>query len=141
MIATSRGPRPTSRSRAAAAALVLLAAGGGLAACGDDAATPGASAASSSISVEGATVIDVRTPEEFAAGHLDGATNIDVSAGDFDQRIDGLDPAGSYVVYCRSGNRSAQAVARMREAGFADVVDAGGLDAASSATGLDVVTD
>lgn len=85
------------------------------------------------------TVIDVRTPEEFASGHLDGAVNIDLSATDFDDRIAALDPTAAYVVYCRSGNRSAQAAARMAGLGFDDVVDAGGLEQAAAASGLAIV--
>jgi phage shock protein E len=72
------------------------------------------------------TVIDVRTPEEFAAGHVEGALLIDVSTPDFAARIAALDPEGEYLVYCRSGNRSAQAVATMRDTGL-DVEDGGGL--------------
>lgn len=72
------------------------------------------------------TVIDVRTPDEFAAGHVEGALLIDVSAPDFAERIAELDPEGEYLVYCRSGNRSAQAVATMRDTGL-DVEDGGGL--------------
>lgn len=75
---------------------------------------------------EGRTVIDVRTPQEYAEGHVAAATNLDVQAADFDARIAELDPTGSYVVYCRSGNRSAAAAARMTEAGL-DVVDGGAL--------------
>lgn len=76
----------------------------------------------------GATVIDVRTPEEFDAGHLPGARNIDVSADDFESRIADLDPERSYVVYCRTGNRSAAAVRTMLDSGFDDVVNGGGYD-------------
>lgn len=100
-----------------------------------------ACAASEPIAVSADTVVvDVRTPDEFADGHLEGAVNIDVSAADFGDRIALLDPAADYVVYCRSGNRSASAVAAMRGAGFTAVTDAGGISAASSATGLDIVT-
>jgi rhodanese-related sulfurtransferase len=74
------------------------------------------------------TVIDVRTPEEFAAGHVAGAINIDVEAPDFDAEISALDPEDSYLVYCRSGRRSAIAADTMAEAGFTDIVDAGGLE-------------
>lgn len=87
-----------------------------------------------------AVVIDVRTPAEFAAGHLENAVNIPVDSPDFDARIAQLPTDGSYVVYCRSGNRSAQAASRMQNAGFTDVVDAGSVDSASRATGLPVVT-
>ncbi|WP_353810099.1 rhodanese-like domain-containing protein [Agromyces sp. SYSU T00194] len=84
-------------------------------------------------------VIDVRTPEEYAAGHLDGAVNIDVQSSGFDAAIAELDPEGSYVVYCRSGNRSAAAIDRMEAAGFTDLVNAGGLQDAADATGIPIV--
>lgn len=74
------------------------------------------------------TVIDVRTPPEFAAGHIAGALNIPVEASDFGVRISQLDPAEPYLVYCRTGRRSAIAADIMAEAGFTDVADAGGLD-------------
>jgi rhodanese-related sulfurtransferase len=73
------------------------------------------------------TVIDVRTPAEYAAGHVAGAQNIDVEAADFGTRIAALDKNAPYLVYCRSGRRSAIAADQMRQAGFTDVVDAGGL--------------
>lgn len=85
-------------------------------------------------------VVDVRTPEEFGSGHLEGAVNVDLNSGAFEQEISALDPAGDYVVYCRSGNRSSQAVTIMEGMGFEHVSDAGGLQAASEATGLAVVT-
>ena len=75
------------------------------------------------------TVIDVRTPEEYAAGHLEGAENIDVQAADFQARIDDLDKSVPYLVYCRSGNRSKVAADLMSADGFSDVVDAGGMQA------------
>ena len=73
------------------------------------------------------TVIDVRTPEEYAAGHVDGAARIGLADPDFAAQIADLDPAVMYVVYCRTGNRSAQAAIQMRAAGL-DVYDGGGLD-------------
>lgn len=76
----------------------------------------------------GTTVIDVRTPDEYAAGHVAGALNIDVQADTFDDRVAELDRDGSYVVYCRTGSRSAAAAARMAELGFTGVVDAGAFD-------------
>ena len=66
----------------------------------------------------GVTTIDVRTPEEFASGHLVGAVNYNVEGPDFAAQIAGLDPAGVYAVYCRSGNRSQVAVAAMSQAGI-----------------------
>jgi rhodanese-related sulfurtransferase len=79
------------------------------------------------------TVIDVRTPEEFDAGHVDGALNVDVQDPGFDAAVSELPKDGSYVVYCRSGNRSAAAAARMADLGFTDVLDAGAFDALAAA--------
>jgi rhodanese-related sulfurtransferase len=75
------------------------------------------------------TIIDVRTPAETAHGTIAGAITIDFQAGDFRERVAELERDGSYLVYCRSGNRSAQAAAVMAELGFTDVVDGGGFDA------------
>lgn len=81
-------------------------------------------------------VLDVRTPEEFAAGHLPDAINIDVSAADFASRVAALDQSATYAVYCRSGNRSGVAVDHMVEAGFSDVQHLdGGIIAWQSADG------
>ena len=71
----------------------------------------------------GVTVIDVRTPEEFAAGHIEGAVNYNVEGPDFSAQIAGLDPAGTYAVYCRSGNRSQPAVAAMSQAGIPGIYE------------------
>ncbi|MFV0374916.1 rhodanese-like domain-containing protein [Microbacterium sp.] len=100
-----------------------------------------ACAASGPVQVTDATVIvDVRTPAEYSEGHLQGALNIDVQSPAFADGIAGLDPAGEYVVYCRSGNRSATAVKAMRDAGFTGVTDAGGMSSAAESTGLEIVT-
>ena len=85
-------------------------------------------------------IIDVRTPAEYDAGHLDGAVNIDVSSADFATEIAMLSTDGDYIVYCQSGNRSAQAVSLMREQGFKDVRDAGGISSAAETTGISIVT-
>lgn len=83
-------------------------------------------------------VIDVRTPAEFASGHLDGAINIDLQSDSFTEAIDQLDDDGEYVVYCKSGNRSGQATALMEAEGLV-VHDAGSMGSAEQATGLPVV--
>jgi phage shock protein E len=82
---------------------------------------------------DGATVIDVRTPAEFDSGHLAGATNIDVQAADFHDRVGELDREGTYVLYCRSGARAGAAAQMMLDMGFEDVVNAGGFDTLASA--------
>ena len=87
-----------------------------------------------------AAVIDVRTPEEFASGHLDGALNIDIQGSMFATEIDALDKSANYVIYCRSGNRAGQAVTYMQDNGFTGTLtNAGGVDDASAATGIAVV--
>ena len=73
------------------------------------------------------TVIDVRTPTEYAAGHIAGAQNIDVEAADFGSKIATLDNKAPYVVYCRSGRRSGIAATQMADAGFTDIVDGGAM--------------
>lgn len=87
-----------------------------------------------------AAVIDVRTPAEYAGGHLEGALNIDVQGVDFAAEIETLDKSANYVIYCRSGNRSGQAIAQMQSLGFTGVLtNGGGVDAAAQATGLAIV--
>ena len=74
------------------------------------------------------TVIDVRTPQEHAAGHLAGSRLVDIQRGDFTDRVGELDPDGAYLLYCRTGNRTAVAAELMDELGFTEVYDAGGFD-------------
>jgi rhodanese-related sulfurtransferase len=62
---------------------------------------------------EDVVILDVRTPGEFAGGHVPGAVNVDINASDFDEKIAGLDPDKTYLVYCRSGGRSARACSMM----------------------------
>jgi len=98
------------------AAAALLGLGG----CSD----AGADAARTAIA-DGATVIDVRTPAEYQAGNIDGALTIDVQAADFADRIGELPKDDTYVVYCRSGNRSAAAIDIMTDLGFTSLIDGG----------------
>lgn len=85
-------------------------------------------------------VLDVRTPAEFAAGHLEDALNVDVNAADFADRLAELDKGATYAVYCRSGNRSAAALEAMKAAGFTSADHlAGGIGAWQSA-GLPTVS-
>lgn len=60
-------------------------------------------------------VLDVRTPKEFAAGHLAGATNINYLAADFAKAIAGLDPNQTYLVHCAVGGRSTQALPALKK--------------------------
>lgn len=74
----------------------------------------------------GAEVIDVRTPDEFAAGHIEGAVNIDIASPDFATQLSQLDPTKTYAVYCRSDNRSGVATTQMANQGFTKVYDLDG---------------
>jgi rhodanese-related sulfurtransferase len=72
----------------------------------------------------GARLVDVRTPAEFAAGHIPGAVNIPLQQ--LDSRLGELQPKDQAVVlYCRSGNRSSTAARVLKNAGFAAVHDLG----------------
>lgn len=74
----------------------------------------------------GLVVLDVRTPEEHAAGHIPGSENLDFYAPDFLDRLDEFDKETPYFVYCRSGNRSATTIDAMRDLGFTEVYELGG---------------
>ncbi|CAM4232501.1 rhodanese-like domain-containing protein [Gillisia hiemivivida] len=66
-----------------------------------------------------AVILDVRTEEEFIEGYIPTATNIDIYKGQgFLDEIEKLDKSKNYYVYCRSGARSAQACALMKQQGF-----------------------
>jgi len=115
-----------------AAALVALFAVGSLTACATESQDPSAYAA----------IIDVRTPEEWASGHLEGAVRIGIADADFAQQIDTLDKSADYYIYCRSGNRAGQAIDYMKSAGFTgNLVNGGAVANASQATGLAIVVD
>ena len=66
-------------------------------------------------------VLDIRTPEEFAAGHIAGATNINFRAADFEKALTALDKKQTYVLHCASGNRSTQALPTFNKLGFSSV--------------------
>ncbi len=69
------------------------------------------------------TVLDVRTPAEFAEGHVAGAINIDVQAPEFRSTAASLDPDAPYLVHCRSGMRSKSACEILSDLGFTDLSD------------------
>lgn len=71
------------------------------------------------------TLIDVRTPEEFAAGSIPGAVNIPVH--DLSTKLEKIPRDRPAVVYCRTGSRSAMAAGLLRQRGYSDVLDLGGI--------------
>lgn len=71
-------------------------------------------------------IIDVRTSQEFADGHLKKAKhNWDVISGEFQEKLAGLDKEETYYLYCRSGNRSGKATSIMKQKGFHNVYNIG----------------
>lgn len=70
----------------------------------------------------GVVVLDVRTPGEFAQGHLAGATNLDYNAAGFAQALAALDRDRTYLVHCASGGRSTRSLESFRQLGFKSVV-------------------
>jgi phage shock protein E len=130
--------------------LVALALSVSVAACGaagaaPDAAAPAPAAPDTSepagVAAEAAdrVVIDVRTPGEVAEGHLTGALLLDFQDPGFRDAVAELPRDEAYFVYCRSGNRSGQAIELMRELGFTDLVNGGAFDDLARA-GLDTTT-
>lgn len=113
------------------AALIAIFAVGSLSSCSSNAPIDMANVAA---------VIDVRTPGEFATGHLEGALNYDIQGSSFVSEINAIDRAANYVIYCRSGNRAGQAITYMQDHGFTGTLtNAGGVDEAASVTGLSIV--
>jgi phage shock protein E len=116
---------------AAAVSSVVLSAA--IAGCGDDSAARGVTeltpaAEISSVLADGAVVVDVRSPDEFAAGHVTDALNIDVDSENFEAKVDALDKGRTYVVYCRTGSRAAEAIETMADLGFTALVNGGAFD-------------
>ena len=75
------------------------------------------------IKKEKVQLIDVRTPEEFAAGHIEGAKNIDFKAADFQKKFAEFSKEEPVYLYCRSGNRSGKAAKELAKLGFQNIVD------------------
>ena len=75
----------------------------------------------------GVTVVDVRAPEEFSEGHISGAVNIpnEMIAAEAAKVL--TDKDAVLLVYCRSGNRSAQSARTLRSLGYTRIYDFGGI--------------
>lgn len=67
-------------------------------------------------------IIDVRTPEEFDSGHIEGAININYHSDNFVATLEKLDKNKLYLVYCRTGRRSADTVSLMVRLGFTNIL-------------------
>ncbi len=77
----------------------------------------------------GALVVDVRSAEEFAGGHLDGAININWDDTNALIKAIGNDKQRQVVFYCRSGNRAGKAIAHLKIGGYTNIYNATGLGA------------
>ena len=78
---------------------------------------------------KGALVVDVRSKEEFAQGHLDGAINIEWNEFDALVAAIGADKQRQVVFYCRSGNRAGKSINQLKTLGYTNIFNATGLDA------------
>lgn len=85
------------------------------------------------------TVLDLRTPEEFAVAHLAGARLVNYNSPDFAQELARLDRSRTYLIHCASGRRSTAALEKFRELGFQHVIHLDGGLRAWQAAGLPVV--
>ncbi len=84
-------------------------------------------------------IIDVRTPEEFRDGHIEGAVNVDFRSENFGREIDRFDKNKTYFVYCRTGNRSHDALNLMGPLGFHSIVRLEGDITGWKSAGLPVI--
>ena len=75
------------------------------------------------VKLEEVQLIDVRTPVEFAEGHIENAKNIDFYSANFDLQIDALDKSIPVILYCKSGRRSAKCVSKLNSKGFKAIYD------------------
>jgi thioredoxin 1 len=88
-------------------------------------------------STPNATIIDVRTPEEFQGGHLIDAVNFNVLSPEFQTQVSKLDKSQPVFVYCKVGGRSADAVEKMKALGFTTIYDLKGGYMAWSSAGME----
>jgi len=129
--------------RSRAQALIAVALVVSVAACSS------ASAATEDVNVEefasviegpGIVILDVRTPEEFAQGHIAGSININVESPDFTSKVEQLDKSQTYAVYCRSGRRSGVATQQMESLGFTSLYNMNGGVIDWAGAGFELVT-
>lgn len=69
-----------------------------------------------------ARILDVRTPEEYRQGHINGATLLNYKSKDFAEKLETLDKGTTWIMHCRSGRRSAAAMELMKSSGFDSLV-------------------
>ena len=84
-------------------------------------------------------IVDVRTPDEFADGHIEDATNLDYYSSSFRDELEKLDKTKTYLIYCQSGRRSNASLEIMKELGFKEVYNVTGGITGWQAEGLQTV--
>ena len=128
----------TKSVRYIASVLMLSSIVGGLSACSSSSSSNDSVPVGQVELTPASNLIDVRSAEEFAEGAIAGARNINLENGDLEKALPTLDKEASYSVYCRSGRRSAIAVEMMKQAGFTNVTDLGGIEEAAKALSLPI---
>jgi rhodanese-related sulfurtransferase len=68
-------------------------------------------------------ILDIRTPNEFKTGHIQGAVLLDYYSSDYVDRLKALERDKTYLIYCRSGNRSGKSLAIFDKLGFQRVIN------------------
>ena len=101
--------------------IVILAIASQVACSQDSSSTREVEAFKTEIAKPNVVLLDVRTPEEYSAGHLQGAVNIDFRSPEFGLKLDSLNHDKQYELYCHSGKRSGESVKMMEEKGFRNV--------------------
>jgi phage shock protein E len=86
-------------------------------------------------------ILDVRTPQEYRSGHLNGSINLDSKSTSFAGDLAVLDRGNAYLVYCRTGVRSGRTAALMNSLGFMEVYDLAGGIAGWQKEGFEIVSD
>lgn len=88
---------------------------------------------------ENFVIIDVRTPEEYANGHIENAINLDYYSETFKDELNKLDKNKAYLIYCRSGRRTGTVLDIMKELGFTEVYNMLGGITQWEAKGLPII--
>lgn len=110
------------------------------AACEVGVITVSAKEFSDEITGDDTTVIDIRTQDEFEGGHIKDAVNSDFyKKNEFNKFLDSLNKSNKYLIYCRTGNRSGQALKIMEDKGFENVVNLDGGIVSWQSEGLPLV--
>ncbi len=86
-------------------------------------------------------ILDVRTMQEYRSGHLKGSINLDFKSASFADELARLDRSKPYLVYCRTGVRSARTAALMKSLGFREIYDLAGGIAGWQREGFEIVSE